>query len=136
MADPAAETPPALPSTTRWALERTRVAYERTLMAWARTGTAFITFGFSVYKFFQKEIAGTVIEPGLIEQTLVGPREFGVVLIVIGLLSVLLGSFEHARDLYRLRDEYPGMPKSGTQLIAMFIAILGGLALAAVIYRF
>ena len=41
---------------TTLAFERTRIAYERTMMAWVRTATSLITFGFSVYKFFQFEM--------------------------------------------------------------------------------
>ncbi len=73
--------------TTRLALERTRVAYERTMMAWVRTGTSLITFGFSVYKFFQIEMKDSIVS-----QTLIGPRGFGLALIGIGLLSLLLGT--------------------------------------------
>ena len=35
------------------ALERTYLANERTLMAWIRTATSLITFGFTLYKFFE-----------------------------------------------------------------------------------
>jgi putative membrane protein len=127
---------PALDTTIRLAFERTRIAYERTMMAWVRTGTSLITFGFAVYKFFQLEVTGTDLKEPLIETSLIGPREFGLVLIGIGLLSLLLGTFEHRRDLNAMRKEYPGMPRSGTQLIAVLIATLGVLALVAVIYRF
>jgi len=125
-----------LDTATRLALERTRGAYERTMMAWVRTGTSLITFGFAVYKFFQLEIAGTAQHAPLIKTTLIGAREFGLVLIGIGLLALLLGTYEHRRDLQALKNEYPGMPRSGTQLIAVLIATLGALALVAVIYRF
>jgi uncharacterized protein DUF202 len=47
-------------SNTRLAVDRTRLSYERTMMAWVRTGTSLITFGFSIYKFFQIEIAKSV----------------------------------------------------------------------------
>ena len=138
MKEQAAVTPAEkLPVTTRLAFERTRGAYERTMMAWVRTGTSLITFGFVVYKFFHMEIAGTVSKTGaLIETSLVGPREFGLILIGIGLLSILLGTYEHRRDLNALRKEYPDMPRSGTQLIAVLMATFGILALVAVIYRF
>ncbi len=126
----------ALPLTTRLALERTRAAYERTLMAWVRTGTSLITFGFAVYKFFQLEIAGINPRAPLIKTTLIGPREFGLILIGIGLLSLLVGTLENGRQLRRLREEYPGMPSSGTSLIAALMAILGLLALVGVVYRF
>jgi len=133
----AANVPEKLSVTTRLAFERTRGAYERTMMAWIRTGTSLITFGFVVYKFFQLEIAGTVSKTGpLIETSLIGPREFGFILIGIGLLSILLGTFEHQRDLRALRKDSPGMPRSGTQLTAALMAIFGVLALVAVIYRY
>jgi len=45
-------------ATTKLAVDRTRLAYERTLMAWIRTATSLITFGFTIYKFFQIETAG------------------------------------------------------------------------------
>ena len=40
---------------TRLAVDRTRLAYERTLMAWVRTATSLISFGFTIYKFFEFE---------------------------------------------------------------------------------
>jgi len=46
---------PALDISTTLAYARTRAAYERTMMSWIRTATSLITFGFSVYKFFQFE---------------------------------------------------------------------------------
>ncbi len=137
MTDQTAGSPPEeLPLTTRLALERTRGAYERTLMAWVRTGTSLITFGFAIYKILQFEIPEAGLKPGLIKTTLIGPREFGFVLIGIGLLTLLLGTLEHGRDLRTLRKEYPGMPRSGTRYIAILMATLGILALFAVIYRF
>ena len=57
---------------TRLAIERTRLAYERTLMAWIRTATALISFGFTVYKFFEFEAetnlpaaTGRLLSPGI-----------------------------------------------------------------------
>ncbi len=40
---------------TRLSYERTFLAHERTLMAWVRTSSSLITFGFSIYKFFEME---------------------------------------------------------------------------------
>src|SRR3989337_955177 len=42
-------------TTTKLAYERTNLAHERTLMSWVRTATSLITFGFTIYKFFQFE---------------------------------------------------------------------------------
>ncbi len=139
MADQApGSSPQELPLATRLSINNTRLAIERTYMAWVRTSTAMITFGFTVYKFFQIELAKTGIAPQapLVKTTLIGPREFGLVLIGIGLLTLLIGTFEQRRDLRALRQEYPGMPQSGTRLMALVIGVLGILAFVAVIYRF
>jgi putative membrane protein len=121
---------PSLNTATRLAFERTRLAYERTMMAWVRTGTSLITFGFAVYKFFQFEMAGKDVAGPLI-----GARGFGLVLIGIGLLSLLLGTLEHRRDLKALRAGYPGMPASVSAVVAVLMGALGALALVAVIVR-
>ena len=114
----------------RLALERTRIAYERTLMAWVRTAASMITFGFSVYKFFGFELEKSDIEaPGI------GPREFGLALILIGLVTLVMGRLEHRRDLRQLEKLYPGMPMSGTRIVQALVAALGALALIAVIMR-
>lgn len=60
MIDKAADsTPEELPLGTRLSIENTRLAIERTVMAWVRTGTSMITFGFTIYKFFQMELMKT-----------------------------------------------------------------------------
>ena len=41
-------------SNTDLAFERRALAYERTLMAWIRTAISLISFGFTIYKFFQE----------------------------------------------------------------------------------
>ena len=119
---------PAPNTATLLAIERTRVAYERTMMAWVRTGTSLITFGFSVYKFFQlgAPAQATASAP-------IGTREFAIGLLVLGLLSLLLGTVEHARDLRSLRVHYPDMPRSLSGLVAIVMATLGLVALVAVV---
>ena len=78
---------PVLDISTKLAYARTRAAYERTMMSWIRTATSLITFGFSVYKFFQfeKPTNGS-------ENRLVGPREFALTLVSIGLFSLVLAT--------------------------------------------
>jgi putative membrane protein len=120
--------PPPMDSGTTLALERTRIAYERTMMAWIRTATSLITFGFSVYKFFEFEMQGRLTAVPM----LVGPRGFGLTLIGIGLLSLLFGAVDHVRDLRALRQLYPGMVmRSKAGLIALAVGGLGVLAMLA-----
>ena len=127
MTDQAASAPP-INTSTMLAFERTRIAYERTMMAWIRTATSLITFGFSVYKFFEIEMKNA---PPV--AMLLGPRGFGIALIGIGLLSLVLGTVEHARDLRMLRRQYADMPRSMSKFVSIVVGGLGLVALVAVI---
>lgn len=118
-------------ASTQLAIERTRLAYERTLMAWVRTGTSLITFGFTIYKFFEEfHAAQHVVRTGLI-----GAREFGIIMISIGLIAVLLATFQHVRTMHQLRVQYGRVPYSLAAIVALLISLLGIVALIAVIYR-
>ncbi len=128
MTDRTSISAPGLDTATRLAMERTRIAYERTMMAWIRTATSLITFGFSVYKFFEIEMKNA---PAI--ATLLGPRGFGLALIGIGLLSLALGRVEHGRDLRALRQQYVDMPRSMSGIVSIVIGALGMVALAAVV---
>lgn len=113
------------------ALERTSLAYERTLMAWIRTAMSLITFGFTVYKFFQFE--GKSAGPPL--QQVIGPRGFAVIMILVGVLSLLMASVQHRRSRDIIRKQYPEMPRSVASRAAALIIILGLAAMLAVIFR-
>jgi len=115
---------------TELAFARTRAAYERTMMAWIRTATSLITFGFSVYKFFQIEA------PRREEHTrLIGPRQFALMLVSIGLLSLFLATLEYRQDIRTLRAEYPHARRSLAVLVAALIGLLGFIALFLMIFR-
>ncbi len=88
---------------TSLALDRTRLAHERTLMAWVRTATSLISFGFTIYKFFQgmsdaKEISMT--------HRLVGPRGFALVMIGLGVGALVLATIQHRAEMKALAAEY------------------------------
>jgi putative membrane protein len=122
----------SLPDATRLAVDRTRLAFERTTMAWVRTATALISFGFTIYKFFQ-------IEPGVDDAPgrLIGPREFAVIMISIGIFALLIGTIEHVRAMSTLRKHYRDarVPRSLAAIVGALISLLGILALTAVILR-
>jgi len=124
------EKPMVLDTSTRLAYDRTRLAYENTMMAWVRTATSLITFGFSVYKFFQFDI-----KRGQEFSGSVGPREFGLMMITFGLVSLLAGTVQHVMSLRQLRAEYPATPRSVAALLAGLVSILGLVALVAVVFR-
>jgi putative membrane protein len=119
-----------LDTSTRLAYDRTRLAYENTMMAWVRTATSLITFGFSVYKFFQFDI-----KRGQEFSGSVGPREFGLMMITFGLVSLLAGTMQHVVSLRQLRREYPATPRSVAALLAGLVSVLGIVALITVLFR-
>ena len=119
-----------LDTSTSLAYDRTRLAYERTMMAWVRTATSLITFGFSVYKFFQFDIKRTQEFSGS-----VGPREFGLMMITFGLVSLAAGTVQHLTSMRQLRAQNPGMPRSIAALLAFMVSFLGIVALLVVLFR-
>jgi len=121
---------PELDKATSLALERTRAAYERTMMSWIRTATSLITFGFTIYKVFQLEGLGRGREAGLI-----GAREFAFLLVGLGLISLLLATIEHHQKIRALERRYAGRKRSLAVILAALIAILGIVAIIAMILR-
>jgi putative membrane protein len=112
------------------AFERTYLAVERTLMAWVRTATSLIAFGFSVYKFFQLEKTD-----GLLNQSPIGPRFFGMTMIFVGLVSLALATGQHWHYKMRLKQQGIEVPFSLAGLVAGLISLLGIVAMIAVIFK-
>ncbi len=130
MAEPAEETRKE-PSSNQLALERTVLSHERTLMGWIRTSTSLITFGFTIYKFFQLELQD---RPPL--QGVIGPRQFAVLMIAIGLFSLMMATVQFRVYRNDLRRWYPAHPPlSLVGVVATLISLLGLLALVAVLFR-
>lgn len=91
-----------------------------------------ITFGFTIYKFFQFELNRT---DRPISGRLIGPREFALLMIVIGIVALLLATLQHRRDLKALHAEFPGEHRTLAGTIAGLVSVLGFVALFAVIFR-
>ncbi len=130
MSDQATDSPAKIDTATKLAYQRTRLAQDNAVLAWIRTATSLITFGFTVYKFFQIELQGK-------DRTaqLIGPRGFGLTMISLGLLSILLGTLEHRRAMKEMRAQYPDLPRSTAGMLAALMAGLGIMALFLVIFR-
>jgi putative membrane protein len=111
-------------------LARTRNSYERTMMSWIRTATSLITFGFSVYKFFQIEVPRHTAQ-----NRLIGPREFAFALVTIGLISLILATLEYRQSIRMLGSHYASNARSLAVVVAAFVSLLGVLALLAMIFR-
>ncbi len=128
MENAAAPTPSG---STQLAVDRTRLAHDRTLMAWVRTATSLISFGFTIYKFFQ-----TMQEKGQTDEgRLLGPREFALLMIGIGLTALALATVQHRQEMTKLRAQYREVPYSLATVLAGLVTILGLIAFVAVVFR-
>ena len=130
MAGQTVDSAPRLDTSTKLAYDRTLLAYERTMMAWVRTAASLITFGFTIYKFFQIE-GEKIAQP----HRLIGPREFALLLVIIGLVSLLLATLEYRNNIRIMKTQYPGVPRSLAMIVAALVSLLGILALIVMIFR-
>ncbi len=119
-------------ASTRFSFERTLLSHERTLMSWVRTATSLITFGFSLYKFFQLEVGGPL--RGRPHQV-IGTREFAMIMIAMGLFALLIATIQNWQYRKNLRKQHLQVPLSLTTLVAGLISVLGLLALVAAVFR-
>ena len=119
------------PSSTDLAIDRTWLAHERTLMAWVRTATSMISFGFTVYKFFQFE-AG---KDAPVTHGWLTPRDFALILISIGLVALFMATLAHRRDIKMLAPPTGGHRRSLAELVAAMISVFGILLLLSAIFR-
>ena len=117
---------------TKLALDRTRLAYERTLLAWVRTGVGLISFGFGFYKFFEEFRQEEQIPRS---GSLLGAREFGFIMICLGLVVVLLATIQHVTTMHKLRAQDVDVAYSLAAVVALLVSVLGILALIGVMFR-
>jgi putative membrane protein len=128
MTSQAEGTAPELDVPTRLAYDRTRLACERTMLAWVRTATALISFGFSIYSFFQF----LVKDP---REHLVSPGEVGVFMIVCGLGSLVAGTVQNVLSMRQIRARWPEAPPSMAAVLAGMMALLGLTVLITTLVR-
>lgn len=125
---PAAGKPPG---STQLAWTRTNLAYERTLMAWVRTATSLISFGFTIYKFFQFE-AGKALTTRT--DMLLGPRAFATAMIAIGIVALAMATTHHVVRSRRVRALGIDLEFSPATIVAGLVSGLGLLSLGLVLF--
>ncbi len=126
---------------TGMSFQRTRMSADRTLMSEIRTALALIGFGFTIYQTFEKLHQANVI---LQSQA---PRNFGVVLIVLGILLLVGGIVRQLQFATELRATRKAMmedglvhaetsfPVSVTLIVAVLLALLGVAAFAGIAFN-
>ncbi len=114
------------------ALKRTFMAHERTLMAWIRTSTSLITFGFTIYKFFAYLVEA---DDTPLADSMVGPREFALAMISIGLVTLAVAAVQYKNSLQLLEKEFGDKYRSLAGALAMVVSFLGLGVLIVVLLR-
>ncbi len=117
-------------STTDLAFERTMLAYERTLMAWIRTAISLISFGFTIYKFFEEWS-----KKDNVSQTIFTPRIVGMIMISFGLLGLFFAQLQHQTAVKRLKKDYPNVQKSLSSVLAILILLFGLVLFLGALFR-
>ncbi len=106
-------------SNTDLAFERTMLAEQRTLMAWIRTAISMISFGFTIYKFFQEASKEVTVHH------IFTPRIVGMVMISYGLLGLVWGLIEYDAMVKKLKKSYPTLQRSNTRVLAILVLFFG-----------
>ena len=117
---------------TQLAYDRTALANDRTLMAWIRTATSLISFGFTIYKFFQefKKAEGTEAH-----STILGPRDLGMILISFGFLGLFFGLLQYRSDMRRIHANFEKQGVNIAPVLAILMMVLSFILLLAAIFR-
>lgn len=115
---------------TGMSFQRTRMSADRTLMSVLRTSLSLIGFGFTIYQAFEK-----LREAGVIHHA-AAPRNFGLTLIVLGVVLLIGGIVRHLQFLVELRRMRGSMREEhliyGTTAFPVSVALLVAVALVLV----
>lgn len=117
-------------SNTDLAMERTALAHERTLMAWIRTSVSLISFGFTIYKFFEEWNKNPNAT-----KTLLTPRVVGMLMIGFGLIALLLAQIQHRGAIKRLKKLYPALQTSVSAVLSILILMFGLMLFLGALFR-
>jgi putative membrane protein len=124
---------------TALAFQRTRMSADRTLMAVIRTSLSLIGFGFTIYQFF-RYLRETVGALHLLRGE--APRNFGMALVLLGVVMLSLGIWKHIAFMLELRAErktfvdrgiIPGDDKFPVSITLVTAALLLTLGLVAIV---
>ncbi len=127
---------------TGMSFHRTRMSADRTLMSVIRTALSLISFGFTIYQFFEH-----MGEKNLIANGSHAARNFGLTLIYLGVGMVAVGIAYHLQFMFGLRRERKAMAQEGlihaqstfpvsfTLLIAIVLLLIGLTAIASVTFH-
>lgn len=114
---------------TDLSFQRTALSYERTLMSWVRTATSMISFGFTIYKFFEE------FQKDNNTNSLVSPRLLGMMMIAFGVLGLLFAQIQHRIAYKKLKAEYPEIQRSLSSLLSLLVLAFGLFLFMVAVFR-
>jgi putative membrane protein len=117
---------------TSLAVTRTLVALDRTLMAWIRTATSLISFGFTIYKFFQALRQGE----GPDTAHLMTPRVIGLVMIALGVGGLILAIVEYRQQVAMLQRKFANYGPFHRSIASAVGTVIAGLGIVGFILVF
>ncbi|HTE23305.1 YidH family protein [Flavitalea sp.] len=121
---------PHIPNSNELAVERTLLAHERTLLAWVRTAISMISFGFTIYKFFQE----TSKTPEGAERW-VSPRIVGMTMISFGILALMLAHWQQQLAMRKLKKNSPDLQRSISSILSTLVLVFGLLLFLGALFR-
>ena len=101
-------------------------------MAWIRTCASFISIGFAFYKFFEY-LNGS--DETSVSASLVGPSEFALSIIAIGIVTLAVAILHYKNSLKWLEKECDESYQSLAGFIATFVLVFGLGLLILVLFR-
>jgi putative membrane protein len=126
---------------TGMSFQRTRLSADRTLMSVIRTALSLISFGFTIFQVFQKlRDTGTLTHAA-------APRNFGVSLVLLGIVMLIIGIVYHIQFMIGLRRERndmraaglihgdSGYPVSFTLVTAVILLVIGLIAIFSMVFN-
>jgi putative membrane protein len=126
---------------TGMSFQRTRMSADRTLMSVIRTSLSLIGFGFTIFQFFEKlKQAGTLAHAA-------APRNFGITLVLLGILMLIGGIIYHVQFMLGLRHERAAMTAAGlihgeshfpvslTLITAILLLAIGIVAIVSMLFQ-
>ena len=91
-------------------------------MAWIRTSASLISFGFTIYKFFEYFAESGSVTPA---PQLLGPRHFGMGMITVGVFALMLAIFDYGREMNELEADYGPIRRPAVGKVAGLVSLLG-----------
>jgi putative membrane protein len=128
---------------TGMSFQRTRLSADGTLMSVIRTSLSLISFGFTIFQFFQRMLKDGTLEAGASHAA----RNFGRTLVWLGVGMLVIGIVYHVQFMAELRNERRRMKRDGaifgesrfpasfTLIAAILLLLIGLAAIASVTFH-